>query len=99
MKIKEKRYIKKETGEETEIIRYDENGNEIYHKDAYGEIWTTYNELGKITNERSKDDEGNETWSKYEYNEKGNEILFEDSDGNLRETQYDEKGLYCLFKR
>ncbi len=97
MKIKEKRTIHKEDGAE-EIIRYDENGNEIYHKVLGEEIWATYNELGKITSQRSLKNTGKEYWSKYEYDEKGNEIRFEDSDGNLRETRYDEKGLIVYSK-
>ncbi len=87
-KIKEKRSIHKEEGTE-EIIRYDENGNEIYYKGWYGEIWSKYEYDEKGNEIRFEDSDGNLRETRY--NEKGL-IVYSRDNGKEYFYQHDEDG-------
>ena len=61
------------------IIKYDDNGNQIYHENSNG-YWE----------KKEYDDKGNQIyyedaggyWYKYKYDDKGNQIYYEDSQGD-----------------
>ena len=74
---------------------YDENENEIYSENSYGD-WKKweYDENGnKIYSENSY---GN--WKKYEYDEYGNEIYNESSEGKWEKREYDENRNLIYFE-
>ena len=68
---------------------YDEQGNDIYIENSYGN-WQKkeYNAQGNEI--YYKDSDG--YWEKREYNPNGKETYYEDSDGNWYKHEYDEQG-------
>ena len=74
---------------------YDENENEIYSENSYGDWkkWEYDDNGNKIYSENSY---GN--WKKYEYDEYGNEIYNESSEGKWEKREYDENRNLIYFE-